>query len=47
MAVDAGFRPFAMTMFFIGHVYMVTTGRTIFEQIKAMISGYDHVDEEV
>ena len=35
---------FAMTVFFIGHVYMITTGKTVFEQLKAMITGWDEVE---
>lgn len=32
--------------FIIGHVYMTTTGRTVFSSIKAMITGWEEIDEE-
>jgi thiosulfate reductase cytochrome b subunit len=37
---------FAMLIFFIGHVYMITTGKTLFEQLRAMITGYDYIEED-
>lgn len=36
---------FAMLIFFIGHVYMITTGKKVTDQVKAMITGYDMVDD--
>ena len=36
---------FLLVIFFIGHVYLTTTGPTIFSQIKAMITGWDEVEE--
>lgn len=33
-----------MVLFFIGHVYMITSGRTVFAQTKAMITGWDEVE---
>ncbi len=37
---------FLILMFFIVHVYMTTTGHTVFSNIKAMIVGYEEVPEE-
>ena len=34
---------FLLVTFFIVHVYMTTTGHTVFENIKAMITGYEEV----
>ncbi|MBT6361683.1 MAG: cytochrome B, partial [Rhodospirillaceae bacterium] len=34
-----------LVVFFIGHVYLTTTGPTLFSQIKAMITGWDEVEE--
>jgi len=34
---------FLLLSFFIIHVYMTTTGHTVFENIKAMITGYEEV----
>ena len=36
---------FLLVVFFIGHVYPTTTGPTIFSQIKAMITGWEEVEE--
>ena len=38
---------FAIFSFIIVHVYMTTTGHTIFAHTKAMITGWEEVDEEV
>jgi thiosulfate reductase cytochrome b subunit len=35
---------FLMLIFFISHVYMVTTGHTVFAHTKAMITGWEDVD---
>lgn len=35
---------FLLVVFLIGHIYLITTGRTVGEQLKAMITGYDEVD---
>ncbi|SDH57507.1 cytochrome b/b6 domain-containing protein [Roseospirillum parvum] len=35
---------FAMGAFVIIHVYMTTTGKTIFHYVKTMITGYDRVE---
>jgi octaheme c-type cytochrome (tetrathionate reductase family) len=35
-----------MVLFFIGHVYMITSGRTVFAQTKAMITGWDEVEAD-
>jgi hypothetical protein len=37
---------FAIFSFIIIHVYMTTTGHTIFAHIKAMISGWEDVEED-
>ena len=34
---------FLITAFFVGHVYLVTTGHTVFAHIKAMITGWEEV----
>jgi len=38
---------FAIFSFIIVHVYMTTTGHTIFAHTKAMITGWEEVDEEI
>ncbi|MFO7558156.1 MAG: cytochrome b/b6 domain-containing protein [Desulfobacterales bacterium] len=38
---------FAILQFLIVHVYMTTTGHTIFAHLKAMITGWEKVDDEV
>lgn len=38
---------FAIFSFIIVHVYMTTTGHTIFAHTKAMITGWEEVDEKV
>lgn len=35
---------FALIAFTIIHVYMTTTGHTVFSHLKAMINGYDEID---
>jgi thiosulfate reductase cytochrome b subunit len=37
---------FAILMFLVIHVYMTTTGHTIFAHIKAMITGWEEVSED-
>ncbi len=37
---------FLLLIFLVGHVYLTTTGHTIFSQIKAMITGWDEVEED-
>lgn len=37
---------FAMLVFFIAHVYMAFTGKPFTAYVKAMITGYDDVEEE-
>ncbi len=37
---------FLITAFFVGHVYLVTTGHGVFSQIKAMITGWEEVEED-
>lgn len=36
---------FLLTAFIIAHVYLTTTGETIFSNIKAMITGWEEADE--
>ena len=38
---------FVLLAFFLVHVYMTTTGRTVFSNIKAMITGWEKLDDEV
>jgi len=37
---------FLLLIFLVGHVYLTTTGHTVFSQIKAMITGWDEVEED-
>jgi len=37
---------FMLLIFLVGHVYLTTTGHTLFSQIKAMITGWDEVEED-
>jgi len=37
---------FAMVLFFVVHVYVITTGVTPLAQLKAMITGYEDVEAE-
>ncbi len=37
---------FALIAFVIVHVYMTTTGHTVFSNIKAMITGWEEIEEE-
>lgn len=37
---------FSIAVFFIIHVYMTTTGHTIFSNVKAMITGYEEIPDE-
>jgi thiosulfate reductase cytochrome b subunit len=36
---------FAILQFLIIHIYMTTTGSTVFEHIKTMITGYEEIEE--
>lgn len=36
---------FLLTAFIIVHIYLTTTGKTIFSNIKVMITGWEEVDE--
>lgn len=40
------FGAFLMLAFVIVHVYMTTTGTTVFSNLKAMITGYEDVEED-
>jgi thiosulfate reductase cytochrome b subunit len=37
---------FLLMVFLVVHVYMTTTGRTVTSNIKAMVTGYEELDEE-
>jgi thiosulfate reductase cytochrome b subunit len=37
---------FLMLAFLIGHVYLITTGHTVTAHLKAMITGWDEVEEQ-
>jgi thiosulfate reductase cytochrome b subunit len=37
---------YATLVFLIGHVYMITTGETVFQHLKAMVTGYEAVETE-
>ncbi len=37
---------FILAAFFIGHVYLTTTGHTLWSNLKAMITGWEEVEEE-
>ncbi len=37
---------YATAVFLIGHVYMITTGETVFQHLKAMLTGYAAVETE-
>ncbi|MFB3779603.1 MAG: cytochrome b/b6 domain-containing protein [Bryobacteraceae bacterium] len=36
---------FMLVAFVVGHVYLTTTGRTLFSNLKAMMTGYEELDE--
>ncbi len=36
---------YALLIFLVGHVYLTTTGHTTFSQIKAMITGWEDLEE--
>ena len=38
---------FLLLIFLVGHVYLITTGHTVFAHMKAMITGWDEQEEEV
>ena len=38
---------YLIAVFFVGHVYLTTTGHTVFAHIKAMFSGWEEVDADV
>ncbi len=37
---------YLLVMFVIGHLYLITTGHTIFTNLKAMITGYEEIEED-
>jgi thiosulfate reductase cytochrome b subunit len=38
---------FVMLAFVISHVYLITTGHTVFAQLKAMVTGWEEIDASV
>ena len=39
------FVAYSIISFVIVHVYMTTTGHTVFAHLKAMVTGYEDMDE--
>lgn len=37
---------FALVAFVVGHIYLTTTGHSLFSNLKAMITGYEDIGEE-
>jgi thiosulfate reductase cytochrome b subunit len=37
---------FLLIAFLIAHLYLITTGRTVFSNLKAMITGWEEMDDE-
>jgi thiosulfate reductase cytochrome b subunit len=37
---------FLLVAFFIAHLYLITTGRTVTSNLKAMITGYEELSNE-
>ncbi len=37
---------YLIAVFFVGHVYLITTGHTVLAHIKAMFSGWEEVEGE-
>jgi len=37
---------FALVSFVIVHMYLITTGHTITSNLKAMVTGYEELDDE-
>jgi thiosulfate reductase cytochrome b subunit len=37
---------FLLVVFFIAHLYLITTGRTVTSNLKAMITGYEELEDE-
>lgn len=38
---------FLLLAFLIGHLYLITTGTTLTSNLKAMITGYEEIEEEI
>jgi thiosulfate reductase cytochrome b subunit len=36
---------FLLVAFLVGHLYLITTGRTVFSNLKAMITGFEDLEE--
>ncbi len=37
---------FALVLFLISHLYLMTTGHTVTSNLRAMITGYEHLEDE-
>ncbi len=46
VAVAHTFGAFIMMAFVIVHLYLITTGHTVFTNLKAMLTGYEELEEE-
>ncbi len=46
IAVLHTFGAFNLIAFFIGHVYLITTGHTVFTNLNAMLTGYEELEDE-
>jgi thiosulfate reductase cytochrome b subunit len=38
---------FLLLIFLVGHMYLITTGHTVFAHMKAMITGWDEQEEDI
>ena len=36
---------YLIAIFFVGHVYLTSTGHTVFAHIKAMLTGWEEVEK--
>lgn len=45
VALTHTFAAFLLVTFLAAHLYLITTGHTVFAQMKAMITGWDEVEE--
>ncbi len=46
IAIIHTFGAFLLVAFLIVHLYLITTGRTLFSNLKAMITGWEEMDDE-
>jgi len=47
VAILHTFGAFLLVSFFIIHLYLITTGRTVISNLKAMITGYEDLPDAV